>query len=316
MKIRNIELTIIQGDITRLEVDALVNPANSQLKMDKGLAGFIKKEGGEAVELEAQAKGPLKPGEAVVTGAGNLKARHIIHAVTAGPGGTTQETVLRAAAANALRRAQEIGAKSLAFPALGCGEGNFPPVGSAKVMAQEVIKWARRQETTLREVVFCLYDKETFEVFNTTIHGYVRHLQEDLGGGPYVTVDIIIEYGGGIVLIERSNPPYGLALPGGFVDYGETLEQAAIREAKEETDLDLLNLRQFHTYSDPNRDPRFHTIAMVFVAEGQGEPKSGDDAKDLRVVRYEDLPDLDYAFDHKDIIKEYLMEKEFGDDHF
>ncbi len=316
MKIRNIDLTIIQGDITRLEVDAVVNPANSGLKMDKGLAGFLKKEGGEAVELEAQAKGPLKPGEAVTTGAGNLKARHIIHAVTVGPDGSTQEAVLRAAAANALRRAQELGAKSLAFPALGCGEGNFPLVGSAKVMAQEVIKWARRQETTLREVVFCLYDKETFETFNTTIHGYVRHLQEDLGGGPYVTVDIIIEYDGGIVLIERSNPPYGLALPGGFVDYGETLEQAAIREAKEETNLDLLNSRQFHTYSDPNRDPRFHTISTVFVAEGQGAPRSGDDAKALRVVRYEDLPELTYAFDHKDIIEEYLMEKEFWDDHF
>ncbi|OGX28049.1 MAG: hypothetical protein A2705_04670 [Omnitrophica WOR_2 bacterium RIFCSPHIGHO2_01_FULL_52_10] len=115
----------------------------------------------------------------------------------------------------------------------------------------------------------------------------------------------------GIVLIERLNPPCGWALPGGFVDYGESLEVAALREAKEETNLDLVDLRQFHTYSAPGRDPRFHTIATVFIAEGQGEPRSGDDAAGLRIVRYEDLLQLDYAFDHKEIIEEYLIEKDF-----
>ena len=103
------------------------------------------------------------------------------------------------------------------------------------------------------------------------MRGYIDHVVRKLGSGPYVTVDIIIETLQGIVLIERSNPPYGWALPGGFVDYGESLEEAAAREAKEETNLDLVDLRQFHTYSAPGRDPRFHTITTVFIAEGQGE---------------------------------------------
>jgi len=98
---------------------------------------------------------------------------------------------------------------------------------------------------------------------------------------PQVTVDIIIEVGdGGIVLIKRKNPPLGWALPGGFVDYGETLEQAAVREAKEETALDVILKGQLHSYSDPARDPRFHTISTVFCAAAHGVPAGGDDASD------------------------------------
>jgi 8-oxo-dGTP diphosphatase len=198
-------------------------------------------------------------------------------------------------------------------PALGCGSGDFPLVGSAKIIIQEILKFSRKKQSSLEEISLCIYDVKDFEVFESTVCGYLRHIQEDLGPGPYVTVDIIIECkGGGMVLIERSNPPYGWALPGGFLDYGESLEEAAIREAKEETNLDLINLRQFHTYSKPGRDPRFQTISTVFIAEGKGTPQSGDDAKDLKIVRYEDLLELDYAFDHKEIIKEYLIEKDLG----
>ncbi|MDO8580742.1 MAG: NUDIX hydrolase [Candidatus Omnitrophota bacterium] len=120
---------------------------------------------------------------------------------------------------------------------------------------------------------------------------------------------MIIELPQGIVLIERSNPPYGWALPGGFVDYGESLEAAARREAKEETNLELEGLRQFHTYSDPGRDPRFHTISTVFIARGKGRPQSGDDAKGLKIAAYNDLLNGTYAFDHKEIIREYLSHK-------
>jgi 8-oxo-dGTP diphosphatase len=132
---------------------------------------------------------------------------------------------------------------------------------------------------------------------------------DDLGPEPYVTVDVIIEMDNGIILIERSNPPYGWALPGGFLDPGESLEEAAQREAREETHLDLEDLKQFHTYSDPNRDPRFHTISTVFVAKGVGIPQFGDDAKGLKIVKLSDLMDLDYAFDHKDVIQDYLKLK-------
>ncbi len=132
---------------------------------------------------------------------------------------------------------------------------------------------------------------------------------------PFVTVDMIIELPDGIVVIERLNPPYGWALPGGFVDMGESLEDAACREAKEETNLDLKNLQQMHTYSDPKRDPRFHTVSTVFIAKGEGKPQSGDDAKNLKIVPYADVLKIDYAFDHKQIVADYLKRKnpEMGD---
>ncbi len=123
---------------------------------------------------------------------------------------------------------------------------------------------------------------------------------------PYVTVDLIIELPEGVVVIERKNPPHGWALPGGFVDIGESIEDAARREAKEETSLDLEALRQMHTYSDPQRDPRFHTVSTVFIARGLGKPQAGDDARNLKVVPYDDLVKFEYAFDHKKVIEDYL----------
>jgi len=122
---------------------------------------------------------------------------------------------------------------------------------------------------------------------------------------PIPTVDIIIELDKGIVLVKRKNPPEGWALPGGFVDYGESLESAAIREAKEETGLDILLLRQFHTYSDPKRDPRHHTISTVFIARAKGKATAGDDAKEVGVFRKDNIPDS-IAFDHRDIINDYF----------
>jgi ADP-ribose pyrophosphatase YjhB (NUDIX family) len=122
---------------------------------------------------------------------------------------------------------------------------------------------------------------------------------------PLLTVDIVIEAPGkGIILIERKNPPFGWAIPGGFVDYGETLEAAALREAKEETGMDLVGLKQFHAYSDPKRDPRGHTVSVVFTAVGKGVPKAADDAKDLRIFRLEELPE-NLAFDHALILSDY-----------
>jgi 8-oxo-dGTP diphosphatase len=119
-------------------------------------------------------------------------------------------------------------------------------------------------------------------------------------------VDIIIEYQDrGVVLIQRSNPPWGWALPGGFVDYSETLEEAALREAREETGLEVKLLGQFHAYSDPRRDPRQHTITMVFVARGYGTPQAADDARDLAIFSPENPPEP-LAFDHARILADYL----------
>ncbi|MGV8074629.1 MAG: NUDIX domain-containing protein [Syntrophobacteraceae bacterium] len=124
---------------------------------------------------------------------------------------------------------------------------------------------------------------------------------------PLVTVDIIIRVPGkGIVLIERKNPPFGWALPGGFVDYGETIEAAACREAREETGLELDNLKQFRAYSDPDRDPRHHTVTIVFTAIGRGQPKASDDAKNLEIFTPDKLPDV-VAFDHAKILSDYMQ---------
>ena len=124
---------------------------------------------------------------------------------------------------------------------------------------------------------------------------------------PLPTVDIIIEVVGGIVLIERINKPRGWALPGGFVDYGESLEQAAIREALEETGLNVRLIRQLKTYSDPDRDPRHHTISTVFIATADGMPNAGDDAARTGIFTRHDLPAL--VFDHEKILADYFSLK-------
>jgi len=127
------------------------------------------------------------------------------------------------------------------------------------------------------------------------------------------TVDIIIEIEAedgrqGIILINRKNPPFGWALPGGFVDYGETLEHAAVREAKEETSLDIQLQCQMHTYSDPKRDPRKHTISTVFIALAIGHPVAQDDASDIKVFHQDEL-NFPLAFDHEKILADYFERK-------
>ncbi len=130
---------------------------------------------------------------------------------------------------------------------------------------------------------------------------------------PIPTVDIIIEITRkngqeGIILIKRKNPPHGWALPGGFVDRGESLEEAAVREAKEETSLDIKLKSQLHTYSDPERDPRKHTISTVYVATAQGRPIAQDDAQAIRIFTEEEI-NFPLAFDHQKILADYFKQK-------
>lgn len=128
-----------------------------------------------------------------------------------------------------------------------------------------------------------------------------------------LTVDVVIELldePGRIVLIERGNAPFGWALPGGFVDIGETVEQAAVREAKEETGLEVCLKQLLGVYSDPARDPRGHTCSVVFIAEAKGKPVAGDDAKNLSAFALDSLPPL--AFDHSVILNDYRRYRDTG----
>ena len=120
---------------------------------------------------------------------------------------------------------------------------------------------------------------------------------------PLLTVDTIIFYDGKLVLIKRMNPPYQnqFALPGGFVEVGETVEKAAIREAKEETGLDIELIKLLGVYSEPSRDPRGHTVTVCYLARGSGKLKAGSDAKDIRLFGFSEIPKL--AFDHNKIVE-------------
>ncbi len=309
MKIKNTEIKVVMGDITELRVDAIVNAANNQLLMGGGVAGAIKKKGGRIIEEEALSKGPVEIGEAIATGAGELAAKYIIHAATMGMDFKTDQVKIRNACKNSLYAANQLKINSIAFPALGCGTGGFPLLASAKIMAQEVLKYLRETDTLLKEIIFCLNNEEAFTIFKKGVLGYLEYVATKLSGGPYVTVDAIIEISAGIVIIKRSNPPFGWALPGGFVDYGESLEAAVIREAKEETNLDLIEVKQFHTYSDPTRDPRFHTIGTVFMAKAKGKPHAGDAAAEIKVIKVSQIKKLEFAFDHKKILIDYLNSK-------
>ncbi|MGB3766440.1 MAG: NUDIX hydrolase [Phormidesmis sp.] len=132
---------------------------------------------------------------------------------------------------------------------------------------------------------------------------------------PAPTVDLIIEMRDRphrpIVLIERLNEPHGWALPGGFVDYGESVETAARREAKEETSLDVTLIEQFFVYSDPDRDARKHTLSVVFIATASGEPVAQDDAENLAIVNPWEVPE-NLCFDHDRILQDYWRYRHYG----
>jgi len=128
---------------------------------------------------------------------------------------------------------------------------------------------------------------------------------------PLPTADVIIEVGDRIVLVRRKNPPEGWAIPGGFVEVGETVETAAVREALEETGLAVELVMLLGVYSDPSRDPRFHTVGTVYVGRADGKPAGGDDAAEARLFGEGDLPSP-IAFDHAKILSDYFAYKKTG----
>jgi len=163
-------LEVSQGDITECAVDAIVNAANNHLWMGAGVAGAIKRKGGQVIEDEAVRLGPIAVGEAVVTGGGALKARHVIHAAAMGQDLVTDADLIREATINSLKRALELGLASIAFPALGTGVGGFPIQKAAQVMIAATCSTLRNTpRTSLRRVVFVLFTPDAFAAFKQAL---------------------------------------------------------------------------------------------------------------------------------------------------
>jgi O-acetyl-ADP-ribose deacetylase (regulator of RNase III) len=164
-KSQKLEIKIVQGDITEQEVDAVVNAANNHLWMGAGVAGAIKRKGGVEIEKEAMSKGPVSVGEAVVTSAGALKAKHVIHAAVMGQDLTTNEEYVRLATVNSLKRAEDLNIASIAFPAFGTGVGGFPTDRCAYIMINAVRRFSEKTRY-LKEVRFVLFDKKSFDIWS------------------------------------------------------------------------------------------------------------------------------------------------------
>ncbi len=159
------DVTIVKGDISRIEADALVNAANNYLWMGAGVAGALKRAGGQEIEDEAVKKGPIPVGGAVETKAGRLKAKYVIHAAVMGQDLRTDEVIIRNATRNTLTRAEKLGVQSVAFPAFGTGVGGFPLKRCAEVMLDEIIKYP-----SSLKVMVVLYSEESYDIFRNVYH--------------------------------------------------------------------------------------------------------------------------------------------------
>jgi len=162
------KIALRQGDLTDADVDAIVNAANNDLMLGGGVAGAIRVKGGPAIQQECDKIGPIALGEAAITGAGRLRARHVIHAASMRLGEATSEANLRSATRNSLRRADENSLKTVAFPAIGTGIAGFPIERCAVVMLAEV-RAHLGGPTTLERIEFVLFDRHSLEVFERTL---------------------------------------------------------------------------------------------------------------------------------------------------
>jgi O-acetyl-ADP-ribose deacetylase len=161
-----VELEVVEGDITALAVDAIANAANDHLWMGAGVAGALKRAGGEEIEREAVAKGPIEVGDAVATGAGELPARWVIHAAVMGQNLVTSADAIQRATRRTLELAEELGAESVALPAFGTGVGGFPFDECARIMVAEARAFEGR---TLRRVLFAVYGEDAERAFRSAL---------------------------------------------------------------------------------------------------------------------------------------------------
>jgi len=173
MKILSTELRLVQGDITELDLDAIVNAANSQLILGEGVAGAIRRKGGPQIQMECDRIGGTPVGTAVITGGGLLKARHVIHAAGPRMGEGNEDDKLRNATLSSLNVAEDNGLHSIGFPAISTGIFGFPLDRCARIMVGTTVDFLQRP-TGLISVVFCLFSADAFEVFQAEIEGFAR----------------------------------------------------------------------------------------------------------------------------------------------
>jgi len=173
--VKNTRIKLFPGDITTLRVDVIVNAANNRFWMGGGVAGAIKKKGGSIIEKEAVAQGPKPVGEVVATGAGSLPAKYVIHAAVMEQDLVTNAEIIAKATLNTLKKAEELGVGSLAFPAFGTGVGRFPLKDCAKIMLGETFNFLRKgKDVKLNSIIFALYDKEAFQAFEEEMEKFKR----------------------------------------------------------------------------------------------------------------------------------------------
>ena len=162
-------IEIIQGDITEIEVDAIVNAANTDLKLGSGVAGAIREKGGPSIQIECNDIGPIELGQAAVTNAGQLKSKYVIHAAGMHLGGVVNKESLYNTTLNTLKKASELNIKSIAFPTIGTGVGNFPIADCANIMVNTVYQFLASGPTSIEKVFFVLFDKDGYQIFKSEL---------------------------------------------------------------------------------------------------------------------------------------------------
>ena len=170
----NQRIEIIQGDITDMDVDAIVNAANTDLKLGSGVAGAIRNKGGPSIQQECDEHGPISLGQAALTGAGNLKAEYVIHAAGMRLGGAVNRESLIAATENSLIKASENRVRTLAFPAIGTGVGGFPADECANIMIDIVLEYLSSDGNSIEKVYFVLFDDHTYKIFKEVLENKTK----------------------------------------------------------------------------------------------------------------------------------------------
>ncbi|MCK4532252.1 NUDIX domain-containing protein [bacterium] len=304
MRIGNTKIKIVQKNIFKQFVEAIVVFTDNDLALNEKEMSFIRKG-----KVFAGIKKKFVVGKAIALPIDKLPIKYAICSVLKKKSFEINKEKIKLAIRDVLKVAEEKKINSIAFSVLWLQE-EISLKEFSRIMIGEISKYLEKMPF-LKEIVFILPDKKKSFAFRELVTDCIGYIEREKGAYPIPTVDIIIELKEKIVLIKRKNPPYGWAIPGGFVEYDESLEVAAAREAKEETNLSLQNLFQFHTYSEPGRDPRFHTISTVFIAQGKGNPEAKSDALELGLFSLQDLPGK-FAFDHKKIIRDYFNFKKNG----